>query len=260
MTKEDHFDVASYALGVLDEHDAARFEDHLIECSRCAYELESFVEVADLLADVDANAVIVAEETRRDGFMLQKVIGEVSQERHRANSRRLYSLAAAVVVFAMLSIGAFFVGGQVFGGNDNPAGTNTAGGGTGQVDPLPDAAGNGPGIGGPDLPGERFNGSDPRTGVQASVGFEKKDFGTQISFAISNITGPKVCRLVAVHTDGTSEPLVSWKVGDKGWGTAANAQPLLLQATTATPRAEIAHVQVQEITAGGAGETLVRVP
>ena len=52
MTQEEHFDVASYALGVLDEHDAARFEDHLIECPRCAYELESFVQVADLLSDV----------------------------------------------------------------------------------------------------------------------------------------------------------------------------------------------------------------
>ncbi len=261
MTQEDHFDVASYALGVLDQHDAARFEDHLIECSRCAYELESFVEVADLLADVDANSVIVAEETRRDGLMLQKVIGEVSHERHRANSRRLFSLAAAVVIFAMLSIGAFFVGGQVFGGGADASTTNTATKqrDSSQLDPLPNTA-DGPGIGGPDLTGERFDGSDPRTGVAASVAFEKKDWGTQISFAISNITGPKTCRLVAVHTDGTTEPLVSWTVGDKGWGTAANAEPLLLQAVTATKREAIAHVQVQEVTATGAGETLVRVP
>jgi len=260
MTQEDHFDVASYALGVLDERDASLFEDHLIECPRCAYELESFVEVADLLADVDAKAVIAAEETRRDGFMLQKVIGEASRERHRANSRRLYSLAAAVVVFAMLSIGAFFVGGQLGGDKQGPATTNTAQRDDSQLDPLPNTADGGPGIGGPDLSGERFDGSDPRTGVQASVAFEKKAFGTQISFAISNITGPKACRLVAVHTDGTTEPLVSWTVGEKGWGTAANSEPLLLQAITATPRDKIAHVQVQEVAANGAGETLVRVP
>ena len=259
MTQEDHFDVASYALGVLDERDASLFEDHLIECPRCAYELESFVEVADLLADVDANAVIAAEESRRDGFMLQKVIGEASRERHRANSRRLYSLAAAVVIFAMLSIGAFFVGGQVIGDKSDPAVTNTAQRDGNQLDPLPNTA-DGPGIGGPDLTGERLDGTDPRTGVAASVGFEKKAFGTQISFAISNITGPRVCRLVAVHTDGTTEPLVSWQVGEKGWGTAANSEPLLLQAITATPRDKIAHVQVQEIAANGTDKTLVRVP
>ncbi|MBU2662435.1 zf-HC2 domain-containing protein [Actinoplanes bogorensis] len=259
MTQEDHFDVASYALGVLDEHDAARFEDHLIECSRCAYELESFVEVADLLADVDANAVVAAEETRRDGFMLQKVIGEVSHERQRANSRRLFSLAAAVVIFAMLSIGAFFVGGQVFGKDSDPATTNTAQRDESQLDPLPNSDG-GPGIGGPDLVGERFDGSDPRTGVSASVAFEKKKFGTQISYSVSNISGPKTCRLVAVHTDGTTEAIQTWTVGEQGWGTAANPEPLLLQATTATPRDEIAHMLVQEVSASGAGETLVRVP
>ncbi|MFF5081187.1 anti-sigma factor family protein [Actinoplanes sp. NPDC000266] len=257
MTQEDHFDVASYALGVLDSRDAERFEDHLIECPRCAYELESFVEVADLLADVDAQSVIAAEETRRDGFMLQKVIGEVAHERHRANSRRLYSLAAAVVIFAMLSIGAFFVGGQVVGDKGGTTtGNTTAQGGSSQTDPLPNS-GQGPGIGGPDLTGERFDGADPRTGVQASVAFEQKDFGTQIQFAIANITGPKTCRLVAVHTDGTTEPLVSWTVGAKGWGTAAQSQPLLLQTVTATPRADIAHVQVQEVPSG---DTLVRVP
>jgi hypothetical protein len=260
MTQEDHFDVASYALGVLDDRDAARFEDHLIECSRCAYELESFVEVADLLSEVDASAVIAAEESRKDGVVLQKMMGEVRHDRHRANSRRLYSLAAAVVVFAMLSIGAFFVGGQVRGGDGDqaPAG-NTVQRGSSQLDPLP-ATGGGPGIGGPDLTGQRYEGQDPRTGVSAAVGLEKKDWGTQISFAISNIKGPKVCRLIAVHTDGTTEPLVSWTVGDRGWGTAANPEPLLLQAVTATPREDIAHVQVQEVAANGAGDTLVRVP
>ncbi|MGX6605830.1 anti-sigma factor family protein [Micromonosporaceae bacterium Da 78-11] len=260
MTQEEHFDVASYALGVLDERDASRFEDHLIECERCAYELDSFVQVADLLSDVDADAVIAAEESRRDGVVLQKMIGEVKHERRRANSRRLYSLAAAVVVFAMLSIGALFAGGRWFAPDAvTTTPSTTAGRGSSQLDPLPNTA-DGPGIGGPDLAGQRYGGSDPRTGVRADVAFETKDWGTQISFAISNIKGPKTCRLIAVHTDGTSEPLVSWNVGEKGWGTAANAEPLLLQAVTATPREDIAHVTVQEVAANGTGETLVRVP
>ena len=258
MTQEDHFDVASYALGVLDARDAARFEDHLVECPRCAYELESFVQVADVLADVDASAVIAAEETRNEGVVLQKMMGEVRRERRRANSRRLYSLAAAVVVFAMLSIGAFFVGNQIGGDAPKPRATTNSARGSDQIDPLPLNA-NGLGIGGPDLPGQRQDNTDPRTGVSAAVGMEKKDWGTQISFAISNIKGPKVCRLVAVHKDGTSEPLTSWTVGERGWGTPDSPQPLLLQAVTATQREDIAHMQVQEVTANGDGDTLVRV-
>ena len=259
MTQEEHFDVASYALGVLDARDAARFEDHLIECPRCAFELESFVQVADLLADVDAGAVVAAEESRQDGVVLHKMLGEVRTERRRANSRRLYSLAAAVVIFAMLSIGALFAGGKWFAPDDSPA-NQTAQRGSSQLDPLPDTQG-GPGVGGPELAGQRYSGTDPRTGVSLNAALEKKDWGTQISFAISNIKGPKECRLLAVHTDGTTEPLVSWSVGDKGWGTAANPSPLMLQAVTATPREDIAHVQVQEVTANGTGDkTLVRVP
>ena len=265
MNQEQHFDVAAYALGVLDDRDAARFEDHLIECPACALELESMLPVVDILADVDADALVATEQSRRDGQLLTMMIGEVKQERKRANSRRLYSLAAAVVIFAMLSIGALFVGGRVFG--TGSTGTTTASGpspaasstrGSDQLDPLP--LSDGVGFGGPDLTGERFEGSDPRTGVRATVAMEKKDWGTQVSFAVSNITGPRQCRLVAVRTNGDSEVLTSWSVGERGWGTAANPDPLLLQAVTALPRDDIAHVLVQSVDDKGAVNTLVRVP
>ena len=258
MTQEQHFDVASYALGVLDDHDASRFEDHLIECPQCALELESFVQVADVLATVDAEALIAAEQTERDGVVLNKMLREVKVERHRANSRRLYSLAAAVVVFAMLAIGAFFAGGQWLGTGDNGATETGAQGSTTRLDPLPQS--DGLGLGGTKLPGETFDGTDNRTGVAAAVGLEKKDWGTQISFAVGSITGPKECALVVVRTNGTSEQVASWSIGEKGWGTSANPNPLMLQAVTNTPRDDIAHVQVQEVTASGLGDTLVRVP
>ena len=104
--QEQHFDVAAYALGVLDERDAARFEDHLIECTACALELETLLPVVNVLADVDADAMVAAEQSRREGAVLKAMITEVGKERHHARSRRLYSLAAAVVVFAMLAVGA----------------------------------------------------------------------------------------------------------------------------------------------------------
>ncbi|GAA4591302.1 hypothetical protein BJY16_000224 [Actinoplanes octamycinicus] len=258
MTQEEHYDVASYALGVLDDRDAARFEDHLIECPQCAFELESFVQVADALADVDAEALLAAEKSEQDGILLNKMFREVKVERQRANSRRLYSLAAAVVIFAMLSIGALFAGGKWLGGGTAKDPGQIAQRGSDKLDPLPDS--DGVGIGGLPLPGQNYNGTDSRTGVATVVGLEKKDWGTQVSFAVSNIKGPKTCGLVLVHTDGTSERVATWTIGEKGWGTAANPSPLLLQATTGTPREDIAHVQVQELTANGTGETLISVP
>ena len=260
MMKEQHFDVAAYALGVLDDRDAARFEDHLIDCPACALELETFLPVVDILADVDADALVATEQSHRDGVVLSAMIGEVKKERKRTNSRRLYSLAAAVVAFAMLSIGALFAGATWFAPNHaKTTGTTTAQRSSTQLDPLPLSDG-GAGFGGPDLPGERYDGSDPRTGVQLAAGLSKKDWGTQVSFAVSNVKGPLTCRLVAVRTDGSTEVLSTWTVGDKGWGTAANPSPLMLQAVTATPRNEIAHMQVQSVNAAGGTETLVSVP
>ncbi len=256
MTKEEHYDVASYALGVLDDRDAARFEDHLIDCPQCAFELESFVQVTDALADVDVEALLAAEKSEKDGFLLNKMIHEVGTDRRRANSRRLYSLAAAVVVFAMLSIGSLFAGGKWLAPQTTPA--NVTARGSTQLDPLPDS--DGVAIGGTPLPGENYSGTDSRSNVSAAVGLEKKDWGTQISFAVSNIKGPKTCALTLVHTDGTSERVATWTIGDKGWGTAANPSPLLLQAVTGTPRDDIAHVQVQELATNGNGETLISIP
>jgi putative zinc finger protein len=263
MTQEQHFDVASYALGVLDERDAERFEDHLIDCPTCAIELESLLPVVDILSDVDADALVATEQSRRDGLVLKQMIGEVKKERRRANSRRLYSLAAAVVVFAMLSVGALFAGGQWLapdgGSTTGKTGTGTEQRSSKQLDPLP--FGNGPGIGGTELPGEkRFDGTDSRSGVSAAVGLEKKDWGTQISFAVSNIKGPLTCRLVVVGTDGIQREISSWNVGEKGWGTAAQPEPLMLQAATALSEDQIAHIQVQAVDTKGESETLVRLP
>ena len=257
MTQEQHFDVAAYALGVLDERDASRFEDHLIDCPACAVELESFIQVADILADVDADALVAAEESRKDGLVLKQMIGEVKKERRRANSRRLYSLAAAVVVFAMLSIGALFAGGQWFGTDQKQAPTTAQpqrSGGPDQLDPLPLSPG---GIGGPDLTGERMGSTDARSGVRLDAALEPKDWGTQVQFVVSNIKGPLTCRLVAVRTNGAPVELSSWNVGEKGWGTAEREEPLLLSAVSALPRAEIAHLQVQSIEANGTVKTLV---
>jgi hypothetical protein len=191
---------------------------------------------------------------------LHGVLVEVRRERRRAAPRRLYSLAAAVVLFAVLAAGSLFAGSVWFGGKSGSADSIRDPRDSSQLDPLPNSQ-NGPGLGGPDLTGQHLSGTDPRTGVSATVALAEKDWGTQISFAVSSLGGPRKCRLVIVHTDGTTEPVATWDVGQDGWGTAANPQALLLQAITSTPREDIAHLQVQEIVANQEdGVTLVRVP
>ena len=161
----------------------------------------------------------------------------------------------------MLSIGALFAGGQWFGPDQQRRRPRRSGrSGPTQLDPLPLNDG-GAGIGGPDLTGERMASTDARSGVRLDAALEPKDWGTQVQFAVSNIKGPLTCRLVAVRTDGRSEVLSTWTVGDEGLGhRRASRQPLLLPAVTALPRADIAHLQVQSVAANGTAETLVTAP
>jgi hypothetical protein len=157
----------------------------------------------------------------------------------------------------MLSIGALFAGGQWFGtGQDNP--TAQRSGGPTQLDPLP--PGDGVGVGGTELTGERVAHTDARSGVRLDAAMAPKDWGTQVQFLVSNIKGPLTCRLVAVRRDGGSEVLSTWTVGERGWGTAQQPAPLMLPAVTALPRADIAHLQVQSVGANGSTETLVTAP
>jgi hypothetical protein len=251
---QQHFDVASYALGVLDQRDADRFEAHLVDCHTCAIELESMLPVVDILADIDADSLVATEQSRRDGLVLNRMIGAVGQERRRAHSRRLFSLAAAVVAFAVLGVGAAFAGAQWFGTSANST--------VAEKPTLPPLPPDDPGRGGP---GEgnaaRLGKTDARTGVRAEVGLIPKDYGTQVNFAISNLKGPLTCQLVAVKPSGESVVLSTWKVGEKGWGTAEQPASPELVANTVLTKSEIAYVQVQALDANGRNpQTLVAVP
>ncbi|MBE1488128.1 anti-sigma factor family protein [Plantactinospora soyae] len=251
MTGESHREVASYALGVLDERDAERFEEHLATCTQCIEELESFLPVVDLLAEVDSRDLLIVERAEVDEALFDRVVAAVGAERRRDRSRRLYSLAASVVLLVMLTGLALFVGTRVAG----PPGTT--------AQPGPSASGSAlPGIGGPDLPkGERFSVTDPRSGVQADMILASTPYGTQVSFALSKLTGPRVCRLVLLRDGSPPEVISSWKVPPAGYGTAAQPRPLTLQETTATPLGEIDQLRVQVLGDDGkVTSELVTVP
>ncbi|GII53349.1 hypothetical protein Pth03_17380 [Planotetraspora thailandica] len=52
-----HFDVAAYALGVLDDGDVEAFEAHLDECADCRRELLDAGETLDMLEDLKLDSV-----------------------------------------------------------------------------------------------------------------------------------------------------------------------------------------------------------
>jgi hypothetical protein len=245
MSREEHWDVASYALGVLDETDSERFEEHLATCWVCAGELESFLPVVDALAEVDGHDLAVTEQVANEGRLLGRVMTAVGVDRRRNRQRRVLSLAAGVVLIVLLSGFALFAGARWVG---EPA---VVAGPTGQ----PSASATQSGVG----PGEAHSATDPSTGVHAELAVDSRPFGTRISFELSKLDGPATCRLVVMTDDGGAEVVSSWRVPEGGYGTPERPDALLLQSATAAALGDIQAVQVQALDPNGGIRPLVTV-
>jgi hypothetical protein len=246
MSREEHFDVASYALGVLDEADSERFEEHLADCWVCAGELESFLPVVGALGEVNGADLMVTERVDQQGALLGRVLTAVSDDRRRVRRRRVLSLAAGVLLIALVGGLALFAGARWVADPQVVAAPTAA------ATVRPDGT---PNVG----PGEPHSATDPTTGVHADFAIDSRPFGTRISFALSKLDGPATCHLVVLGDHGETEVVSSWRVPKEGYGTAARPAPLMLQTATAMALEDMKAVQVQVVHANGATSPLVTI-
>ncbi|WP_028807580.1 zf-HC2 domain-containing protein [Streptomyces canus] len=171
---ERHRDVGAYALGVLDEAEAFRFEDHLMECPKCAAHVTEFGPVTrQMMLYRRATPRVVHPMAQPGPQLLNRLLGEVAT-RHRARRRRLlYAVAASV---------ALTVGGSSL--------AMTAGGDTVRTSSI--------------------EATDARSGVWAQVTTEDEDWGTQVELKVKDESGPRACHLVAISQDGKEETVTGW--------------------------------------------------
>ncbi|WP_432169232.1 zf-HC2 domain-containing protein [Streptomyces sp. 1222.5] len=171
---ERHRDVGAYALGVLDEAEAFRFEDHLMECPRCAAEVTEFGPTArQLLLYRRATPRFVHPMAQPGPRLLDRLLGDISLRRRSRRRRALYGLAASVVLAVAGS------GIVAFSGHAQPTTRTTAA-------------------------------TDPRTGVWARVTTADEDWGSDLRLEVKDGSGSHVCRLVAVGDDGTEQVVAGW--------------------------------------------------
>lgn len=229
------WDVAAYALGVLDHRDIDRYEQHLAECASCAAELEFLLPASRLLADVDPADIQAAEDSR----LVDRLIGAVRVDRDRARRRHRITVGVGTAVAAAFAAFAVFAGMTWL--ETIPTGDDVAGGSPAPASPTLSPTGNDTGE------GEPVSTTDAETGVHIEALLESTDWGTQLSIAISEVTGPRECRLLVVHRDGTEELVGSWRVPPDGYGTPEQPSPLLLQAATAAARADIEELRLLQV-------------
>lgn len=243
-----HWDVAAYALGVMDARDTARFEDHLAECVSCAIELESLLPVTNLLAEVDRDSFLNAEQSERDSRMLDEMVNVVSFDRSRAQARRLLAVAAGTVVM-VIAVGLALFAGNQWGQGSTPV-----------AEPSAPTSSGPPGIGGPEgtTPEETFDATDPSSRVNAKLGLSSAGWGTAVTLQLAGVQGPLNCQLVAVGPD-VSEVVSTWTVPPDGYGTQKNPDPVFLPGSTSVQRKDIQRFEVQSISPTGEPTVLVTV-
>lgn len=171
---ERHRDVGAYALGVLDEAEAFRFEDHLMECPRCAAHVTEFgATTRQLMLYRRATPRFVHPMAQPGPRLLDRLLGEPARLRRTRRRRTLYGLAASVVL-AVAGPGIV-----AFAGHTAPAAQVAAA-------------------------------TDPDTGVWARVTSAEEDFGSALRLEVKDGSGTHTCRLVAVGRDGTEQVVAGW--------------------------------------------------
>ncbi|MFJ4690407.1 zf-HC2 domain-containing protein [Streptomyces sp. NPDC088766] len=176
---ERHRDVGAYALGVLDEAEAFRFEDHLMECPRCAAEVTEFgATTRQLMLYRRATPRAVHPFAGPGPQLLDRLLDEVAARRRAVKRRLLYAVAAAVVVAVAGPALAMMAG----GGGEEPVRVVTA--------------------------------TDQKSGVWAQVTTEDELWGSQVELEVKDAAGPRACHLIVIGHDGSEEIVTSWMVPD----------------------------------------------
>lgn len=205
---ERHRDVGAYALGVLSEADAFRFEDHLMECPRCAAHVTEFGPVArQMMLYRRATPRTVHPLTRPGPRLLDRLLGEVAS-RHRASRRRLWYALAASVALAVAGTG-----------------LTTMAGGAAEADG-----------------GVRVTATDARSGVWARLTAADADWGSDVELQVRDAAGPRACHLVAVGRDGSEQTVASWSA------PGHDTRPNTLRGGAALHTDQIDHYEVRTST------------
>ncbi|WP_409234622.1 zf-HC2 domain-containing protein [Streptomyces sp. PA5.6] len=180
---ERHRDAGAYALGVLDEADAFRFEDHLMDCPACLLELDELHAPALQLELYGRTTRAPVEPFAAPSpGLLDRLLGRAGRLSGVRRGRRLCVLA----VGAVLALGTSAVSAVTVGTADGP-------------EPL------------------RIAARDTRSGVSATLTARDRAWGTEIGLTVRDTAAHaaaegRVCALVAVAADGSEQTVMSWRV------------------------------------------------
>ncbi|MFE7773203.1 anti-sigma factor family protein [Streptomyces sp. NPDC057445] len=255
-----HETAGAYVLGILDDAEATAFEAHLAGCDICAAHLEEFAGMEPMLAmlaespggqqpavppqsaGLPFSSTLMEPPSRRPGAsvptapspqLLNRLVGEVAVKRDRKRRRSMYMIAASVIlIFGGPAVAVVVTNDDASAGVAAPHPTS----------PAEDAFFN--------HMEEKVEATDAISKVTATVGLEKKAWGTHTVLELKNVKGPLKCNLVAVSKTGEEEVVTSWAVPKWGYGIPDSTnemakKPLYVHGGAAMERNDIDHFEVR---------------
>ncbi|MEU3983655.1 zf-HC2 domain-containing protein [Streptomyces sp. NPDC026672] len=231
----EHETVGAYALGILDDTEATAFEAHLAGCEWCAQQLDELAGMEPMLAALadlpGAGTPAIGESlsAKPSPRLAEKLVDEVAERRAVKRRRSFFMLAAAAALIAGGPLAVL----AASGGSDDGRANTAVGTAQSAFEAMTD----------------KRSATDASTHVTATVGLEKKAWGTATALQLKNVTGPERCSLIAVGKNGERETVTSWSVPEWGYGipnakTEAAKDPLYVHGGAAFAPNQIDHFEV----------------
>ncbi|MEV7723313.1 zf-HC2 domain-containing protein [Streptomyces sp. NPDC087917] len=238
MNRQRHEEelLGPYVLGVLDEEDVRRVEEHVGDCVRCREEVAALREMESVLGEVPEEAFLDGPPQGGD-LLLQRTLRQVRGERASGARRR----SALVGLAAAAALAAVFWSGSQWGGSDGAIRAQPA-------PPSPSASTALP------VPGVRVaSATDPDSGTRMTVQVTPAPRWIRVHAAVTGVPAGERCRLVVVSKDGTRTTAGGWVVGTAEHGEGKGAA---LDGSAAVDPSQVREVRVEN----EAGRTFVAVP
>ncbi|MEV7612633.1 zf-HC2 domain-containing protein [Streptomyces sp. NPDC089799] len=237
---QENEQLGPYVLGVLDEDEARRVEEHVKGCEECRREVATLREMEAALGEVPPEAFLDGPPQGGD-LMLQRTLRQVRGERARDGRRR----AALVGLAAAAALAAVFWAGTATGGSDAPVALPPP------PSTAPPTAPTGPAT--PPAGTRVGSATDTATGARMTVRMTPATRWVRVNAAVTGVPPGERCRLVVVAKDGSRTTAGGWVVGSHTNGESKGAS---LDGSAAVDPAAVRAIAVEN----EAGKTFVTVP
>ncbi|MFG2874497.1 anti-sigma factor family protein [Streptomyces sp. NPDC048337] len=239
MNRQRHEEelLGPYVLGVLDEDEVRRVEEHMSGCVRCREEVAALREMEAALGEVPEEAFLDGPPQGGD-LLLQRTLREMRGELAGARRRR----AALVGLAAAASLAAVFWVGTQLGDGDPGSVALPLPSPTVSATPSPPPAGI-----------KKGSVTDPATGARLTVQMTPAARWVRVHAAVTGVPPGERCRLVVLAKDGTRTTAGGWVVGSQENGEGKGAA---LDGSAAVDPADVKAILVEN----EAGKAYVSVP